>query len=123
MTSTTHLFRQIHPLQLKDGSATSTAFRPKSNDHSLLSVYDGDLVSAAEAWSHYTETLKLASFGTLGFTVEECNRESLTARPDPVENNPHHAVIDFLGLTEKEVTTKSKELKKKAVARGWLYVG
>lgn len=121
MTGTTLLLRQIHPSFLQAGFATSQAFRPTPKDESKLSVYDGDQITAEASYTHYTTVWKLESVGTMAVTVDECAAESLTASPDPLEDCPQHAVIDFTGLSSGQCDKKGKKLKAKAEARGWLY--
>ena len=120
MTANTLLFRQIHPSFVQNGRVTSQPFRPTPKDESLLSVYDGDLISPEKSWVHFTTKLMQQSVGTMAVSVAECAAENLRSRPDPV-TFPEHAVIDFSGLTDKECRTKSKKLQAKALERGWLY--
>lgn len=120
MTGDSLLLRQIHPSFLRLGRATSQAFRPTPKDESLLSVYDGSLISAEASWIHFTTILKRDSVGTMAVTVEECAAESLSVRPDP-DAFPEHAVIDFSGFSHNQCEKKGKNLKAKAEARGWLY--
>ena len=120
MTGTTLLLRQIHPSFVQNGYTTSQAFRPTPKDQSKLSVYDGDLITPEASWAHYTTFLTCQSAGTMAITVDECTAENLPAQPDP-EPFPEHAVIDFSGLTDKEIYKKSKKLQAKAEMRGWLY--
>ena len=120
MTGGTPLLRQVHPSFVQAGRVTSQAFRPTPKDESLLSVYDGDQMAADESWTQYTTVLQRDSVGTLAVTVDECAAEGLSARPDPTPF-PEHAVIDFTGLTDSQCEKKSKKLKAKAEARGWLY--
>ncbi len=120
MTENTFLLRQIHPSFVQNGRVTSQPFRPTPKDESLLSVYDGDLISPEKSWFHFTTNLMQQSVGTMAVTVAECAAESLRARPDP-ETFAEHAVIDFTGLTDKGCRTKSKKLQAKATDRGWCY--
>ena len=118
MNAQTLLHRQIHPSWVQDGQVTSQAFRPTPKDEKKLSVYDGDQISPADAFSHYTGGQGLASVGVLSVSVEECRAIDLDALPDP-EPFPEHAVIDFGDLPEKAVKSKGKLLKSRAVARSW----
>ncbi len=120
MTANTLLFRQIHPSFVQNGRVTSQPFRPTPKDESLLSVYDGDLISPEKSWLHFTTKLMQQSVGTMAVSVAECAAENLPSRPDP-DTFPEHAAIDFSGLTDKECRTKSKKLQAKALERGWLY--
>jgi hypothetical protein len=79
----TLLLRQIHPGFMQDGRPSSQAFRPTPKDEQMLSVYDGDQITAANAFAHYTQTLKLESSGVMAVSVTECNELALPVRPDP----------------------------------------
>ena len=121
MNDTTLLLRQIHPTFIQNDRVTSQAFRPTSKDGMKLSVYDGDLMSPAESYQHYTGRLGLSSAGVMGVSVEECVDIGLRAVSDP-ESFPEHAVIDFSDLSsEASVKKKAKILKFRAANRGWLY--
>lgn len=120
MNSDTLLLRQIHRSHLQAGQVASWAFRPSPKDLGLLSVYDGDLISPAEPFAHYTTVLGLTSDGVAGVTRQECESLSLDARPDP-EPFPEHAVIDFTSLPRKDIERKSRVLRDHAFRRGWLY--
>jgi len=121
MTGATLLFRQIHPNFVQDGFASSLPFRPNPSDQGLMSVYNGDLITAEASWRHYTTTdFKRQSAGVTALAVDECEAEGLPPRCDPVPFL-EHAVVDFTGVDEKHWRTKSKKLQAKALARGWTY--
>lgn len=120
MIGSTLLLRQIHPNFIQNGFASSAAFRPNHSDRGLMSVYDGNLISAEASFIHYTTTFSKKSDGTTGVTVDECTAENLSARSDP-EPFPEHAVVDFIGVEENAWRSKSKKLQAKASARGWLH--
>lgn len=120
MTETTLLLRQINPSFIQQGRVTSQAFRPTPKDRQKLSVYDGDMISAARAWVHFTQTQRLQSVGVLGVTVQECRNEELEVRSSP-EHFAEHAEIDFLELTPNQCEKKGKRLRSAAEARGWLH--
>ena len=119
MLGATLLLRQIHPSFVQDGFPTSQAFRPTPKDESELSIYDGDLITVELSFNHYTMTWKLASVRVLALSVDECSAKSRPACPDPLENCPEYAVVDFTGHTDKECYKKSKKLQAKALARSW----
>jgi len=119
MTMETLLLRQIHPSFIKLGRVTSQAFRPTPKDEQKLSVYDGDMISAAAAWTHYRGR-NLESTGVMAVTVEECAREELVARSSP-EVFAEHAEIDFLHFNPNQCESKGKRLKSVAEDRGWLH--
>lgn len=115
MIATTLLHRQVNPNFVQQDRITSQVFEPTSKDSNRLSVYDGDQVSAKDAWVHFTESLKCDSVGVMSVTVGECTTTGLTASPDPNEF-PAHAVIMFDGTGNKK---KAKQLKNFAQSRGW----
>ncbi|MEI6607633.1 MAG: hypothetical protein WCP35_20190 [Verrucomicrobiota bacterium] len=82
MAPTTLLLRQISPSFIQAGRVTSQVFHPTPKDRDLLSAYNGDLIGAEAAWSHFTLQLGLRSAGVLALSVAECAAEgvSLSAR-------------------------------------------
>ena len=72
MIDATVVYRQIHPSFVQAGFPTSQAFRPTPKDESKLSVYDGDQITAENAFQHYINDLNLSSVGVMGLTVSEC---------------------------------------------------
>ncbi len=120
MTPATPLLRQISPSFLHAGRVTSQAFHPTPKDQDLLSAYDGDMIGAEAAWTHYNQQLGLRSAGVLSLTVAECQEEGLPCRPDP-EPFPEHAVIDFTGKSKKEKKEIAILLRNRAVAQDWLF--
>lgn len=118
MNRDTLLFRQIHPSFFKEGRVTSQAFRPISKSDNELSVYDGDQITAKDAWCHYVYELENKSTGVMAVTIAECHSQSLCPRPDPVPF-PAHAVIDFGGLNHKNKKDVAKKLADFANSRDW----
>ena len=120
MNDETLLLRQIHPIFVQKNRPSSQAFRPTPKDEQKLSVYDGDQIDAFDAWNHYTNQLRLQSFGVMAVTVSECHRLDLPTFPDPTPFQ-EHALIDFSAHSKNIVEKKAKELRAKAELRGWLY--
>ena len=120
MNDHTLLYRQIHPNFVQQNRATSQAFQPNSSDANLLSVYDGDQIEAAEAWEHYTSVQLRSSAGVTAVTVSECSRLQLPVVLDGIPY-PEHAYIDFSGYGRRARTSKAKQLRALANARGWQY--
>ncbi len=120
MKPNTLLYRQIHPSFIQSDRVTSQVFCPTPKDKELLSVYNGSLISAEEAWIHYTQKQQLESVGVLAVSVAEVNHIGLQSRPD-TSSFPEHAVIDFFGLSNKEKKVRSSLLATKARDRGWQY--
>jgi hypothetical protein len=116
----TLLHRQVNPSWVQQGRITSQVFKPTPKDQRRLSVYDGDQVTALQAWNHYTSELGLSSMGVVAVTVAECKGLDLTAEPDP-EAFPSHAVIKFDTCTASQIERSAKRLKLHAESRGWLY--
>lgn len=120
MTDDTLLLRQVNPAWIQDGRMTSQVFRPTPKDSKRLSVYDGDQISAEDAWSHYVKELELSSVGVVAVTVVECKEQDLPVAPDP-NPFPEHVVIEFNDYSNSQIKTKAKKLTRAAEARGWRY--
>ena len=120
MTPNTLLLRQIHPSFIQDGRVTSQAFRPTPKDESLLSVDDGDRVTAEASWQRFITSPACKSVGVQALSLAECTAQELSLIED---GNPHteHCSIDFTAFEKKTIEKKSKLLRAKAEARGWLF--
>lgn len=116
------LHRQVNPSWIQNNRVTSQAFKPTPKDKGLLSVYDGDKITAEEAWEHFTTTLKFESVGSLALTVRECSDNELPVEPKP-EQFPEHVVINFTAFGGNQVEKKAKKLRSIADTRGWQYRG
>ncbi len=121
MQSGTLLLRQVHPQWIKDGRILSLAFRPFPKDEGLLSVYDGDRITARDSWLHFTQGQGFNSAGVWAVSVAESEACDLSSRPDPLPGNPDHAVIDFTAHARKQQEAKSKILSARAQERGCLF--
>lgn len=121
MTPSTVLLRQIHPNFYPNGELTSQAFLPFSKDKGKPSVYDGDQISAADAFVHYTTVLKNQSCSVRGINCSEVDSVGLTSIANPLPNFPSHALVDFTGRPDKEWRKLAKRLKDFALKRGCLY--
>jgi hypothetical protein len=120
------LYRQVHPSFVRDGRPSSQAFRPTPKDDGQLSVARGSLTSAEDAYDHHTGALGLASAGTWGITVGECQGQGLRARADPIASppekaDPAHAVVDFSGVSKSQAEAKGARLARSAGSRGRLH--
>lgn len=120
MTCDTLLLRQVNPSWISKGRVTSQAFKPTVKDQGKLSVYDGDQISAQEAYCHYTQEQRLKSAGVLALSVAECRNQDLSVKPDP-EPFPEHVVVDFSGLSNSQINSRAKHLRSAAKHRGWLF--
>lgn len=120
MNGQTLLHRQVHPSFVHEGRVSSQAFRPTPNHEKKLSVYDGDQITAENAWKHYTQKLGCESVGAMAVTVEECEKESLPVVEDSA-SFAEHVLIDFSAFGGNEIVRKSKRLQQAAERRGWQY--
>lgn len=129
MNSSKILLRQIHPLFIQKNKISNGAFEvsdkqfiPNSNDQDKLSVYNGEKYTAEQAYEHYVGFKgRDKSGGVLGVSEVEC--ASLTL-PTAEDNDPFngHSYIDFAGKDTKVQKSCGKELKRMALARGWLFM-
>ena len=120
MTPDTLLLRQIHPSFIQDGRVTSQAFRPTPKDEFLLSVDNGDRVTAEAAWQRFIANPACKSVGVQALSLAECTAEELPVIED---GNPHpeHCSVDFTAFDKKAIEKKSKLLRAQAETRGWLF--
>lgn len=121
MTPSTVLLRQIHPNFYPNGELTSQAFLPFPKDAGRPSVYDGDQISAEDAFVHYTTVLSNQSCSVWGIDCSEVGSAGLTSAANPLTNFPSHALVDFNGCPEKEWRKLAKRLKDFALKRGCLH--
>lgn len=119
MDDKTLLFRHIHPSFIQDGKVTSQAFKPTPKDEKKLSSYDGDMISPADSYSHYTNILGFKSVGIMSVSVTECKELDLPAIPDP-DPFDEHVLIDFSAHEKKDIERKAKNLRTLAESRDWL---
>ncbi len=120
MNDNTLLHRQVHPSWVQQGRVTSQLFKPTPKDERKLSVYDGDQISAENAWIHFSGTLGHPSVGVLSVTVSECGAQGLRVAPDP-EPFPEHVVIDYTGLSAGQIEKAAKRLNAQARQRNWQF--
>lgn len=120
MTPETNLLRQINPFFIQNGRVTSQAFRPTPKDGLHLSTYDGDQMTAAESWIHFTSQENCRSCGVMAVTNAECLGQDLTVVPDGLPF-PEHVSVDFSAFQKSDVEKKAKVLSRLAQDRGWLH--
>lgn len=120
MTPETLLLRQIHPSFVQGGRVTSQAFRPTPKDAYLLSVENGDRVSAAAAWQRFVENPACRSCGVQALLLAECTAQDLPVIEDG-KPFPEHCSVDFSAYSKGVIEKKSKILRARAGARGWLF--
>lgn len=120
MTQDSLLLRQVNPNFVREGRITSQVFKPTPKDEKLLSVYNGDLITAQNSYRHYTDRLGFSSVGVVAVSVAECGKQSLPVISDPIPF-PEHVVIDFQACSNAQITKKAKYLTQAARSRDWQY--
>lgn len=122
MTDDTLLLRQIPNSWVQSGRVTRQAFRPTPKDKRELSVYDGDLVNAKDAWQHHTKKLGYSSVGIRAVTRGECGNLGLDICSSPTKHIRCHVSIVFPEkLSRTDVDAVAKRLADIANARGWMF--
>ncbi|MCU0402316.1 MAG: hypothetical protein MUE75_15140 [Algoriphagus sp.] len=124
MDKDTLLFRQVHPSWtigevFSQLTFTSQTFKPTPKDEGLLSVYNGEIFEAHEAYEHYTE-MGLQSCGVVAVSCNECEEA-----PVPVieDNEPFegHCSLDYRGMSGNGIKKTASVLKDFASKRGWIH--
>jgi len=118
MIPETLLLRQIHPSFVENERAGYLAFRPTPNHEHMLSVDNGDKITAENSWKRFTVSHQ--SIGVLAVSNGECEAENLPVIEDGVPY-PEHCSVDFSGLSKSQLKSKAKVLWDKALARGWQF--
>jgi hypothetical protein len=115
------LYRQVHPTWVEDGVPSYLAFTPTTKDKGQLSVDQGSLITAEDAYRHYTTVRKLKSAGAWAVTVGEADGAELKSFDDHEDDPPAHGFIDFRGLSKREAKKRAAILAARAHKRGRLY--
>lgn len=118
MNADTILLRQAHPNFVEGELPTSQVFMPNSEDQGRMSAYDGDQISAADAFAHYTQVLNKQSHSTWALKKSEADGAGTPASPDPLPEFLAHATIDFSQLPKNSWRKTAKRLKALAIMRG-----
>lgn len=98
-------------------------FRPTASDKGKLSVYDGELIEPEASHVHYTGTVGKESAGVVSVTVGECRQRTLEPEPDPLDDSPAHALIDFNPVGSKNQMEKAAGKLKKIARHAFGDVG
>ena len=120
MDGNTLLLRNVNPTWKKHGKITSQLFKPTKKDNMKPSVYDGDQISPSICWDHFTKILDNPSLGVMAVTYGECSELDVAAHPDSAQFK-EHVLLDFTGLSRREVDNLAKKLTDLAVVRDWLF--
>ena len=114
------MHRQIHPSWLvQDGRPNSLLFLPSTKDVGLLSLADGRLRSAEEAWTFHVG-LGLTSAGTASLPVGVFHQQSLKVHSDKLvaaedgHDDDAHAVSDHRALGSGPARRAAKNLRDRA---------
>ena len=99
---------------------TSQAFKPMPKDKRRLSCYDGDRMSAKQAFNHFIER-NCKSVGVMAVLAGECKELALPVDADGFQFPEHVSVVFPEELSESQVAKKARSLKKLAIARDWMY--
>lgn len=96
MNGDTHLLRQIAPGLIRNGRLSSMTFLPSRNHHPWsLSVYNGDLITDADAITHYQQIEGGNTIGLARVTVRQCEELGLDVQPTPRPGFDSHCDINF----------------------------
>lgn len=113
------LLRQVHPSFVHGGEISSQVFKP-SKEKLSISTYDGEIITAEDAFDHYTEILHNRSCGVVAVSKEECTSCGLSVLEDRIPYR-EHICISYGGKSGKEVDRTAVKLKRMAMDRGWLF--
>lgn len=105
----------------RDGTVTTSVFRPRDNDGGYLSVHRNSKISAERAYWCRT-AMGRRVLGMLSVSVEECGRQPVWQ--DPTGSDEYgraHALIDFNGLDRGQQEQLSKRLHELAFRRNWTF--
>jgi hypothetical protein len=119
------LLRQIHPASFNNGEPGSDRFRPSELDEYMLSVDRSSLTSAEDAHALFVQQGRLSA-AVFGVSVRELFERDIPCLEDPIEEgefpNPAHTVGDFSVVNPARHKLISKHLKRKAIARGCMFL-
>lgn len=124
MDKDTLLHRQVHPSWMvgdiiSQQTFSSQTFKPTPKDEGLLSMYNGAVFTAYEAYEHFTKQ-GLPSVGVVAVTPTEC-----ATIPVPIieDNDPFHGhcSLNYRQLSGNGIKKAASTLKACAQTRGWLY--
>lgn len=120
MHEKTLLLRQVHPMFIQGDEITSQVFKPTPKDNLKLSVYNGDMISAAKAYHHYTAELKFPSIGVVAVSRKECDEITISVEEDGIPFKEHCSLL-FEGYSKGQIERYAVRLKMFAQLRGFLF--
>jgi hypothetical protein len=101
---------------------TTQVFKPTPKDHGCLSVSDGNMIEAKEAFEKFIQNPQCKSIGVLSVSNDECDQLQLPVSSDPLEGQPEHMLINFSGKTNNGIKKAATGLRDYAIKRGWSYL-
>jgi len=126
MNSHTLLHRQVNPTFIRHDKTSSQAFMPTSQvfcptpkDHGMLSVSDGDQITAEHAYRRFVDIPLGKSIGVLSVLVAECTSLEVPVVSDPTPEQPDHCFIDFRDKSNSQAAKIATKLRNHAICRGW----
>ena len=116
------LLRQANPLVVRNGKAQKGLFRidtdPETGERAISVELAGPEYSAQDAYERHVGG-RPPTMGTVGVSIGEIARLNMTAKPDPLPDNPQHWLLVLPeGVSNSGI---QNPLKTFAVNRGWLY--
>ena len=121
------ILRQVHPSHLRpNGDVASSVLDPfrgggtEGPTTREISAYDGNLISAEDAYLHFTQVLGLRSVGVIAVDVDLCTENGIEILYDGL-GFPEHISLRFPDLSRKQIGTIARRLKDVSLSRGWAY--
>ena len=127
MNLQTLLHRQVNPSFIQSGRVTSQVFRPTPKDEYMLSVSDGDQITAEQAYLRFVQIPRCYSGGVLSVSAEECYLQEVSPVSAPIEEKEgqreqlDHCLIDFRNKSGNQIERIATQLRNYAIGRGWSY--
>ena len=121
MRPDTLLYRVVSVAFVHRNTIALQVFQPRRLDEKLLHVYNGERVSAEEAWNDFIRfpDTQRRYIGVVGVTVSECESLSLAVKQSAYD--PVRAQIHFTHSTLSDMRRSAHALREFARARGWLF--
>lgn len=112
------LFRNLHPDDFDNGRINSSAFNPSPNHDFKLSTDRSSMVAAQESFNLFVSSGH-ETIGVCGVTCDDFVCESIACSPDPIPNNPAHALADYSPHGASQRRKKGRKLAKRALEYGF----
>ena len=121
MRPDTLLYRVVSVGLVHRNTIALQVFLPNQSGEKSLHTYNGERVSAQEAWDNFIGIPHPPNryAGVVGVTVSEC--ESLSLAVEESAYDSVRAQIDFTHLTDSEMLRHAHALREFAESHGWLF--